>query len=357
MKRFLVSAPGKLHLLGEHTVVHNKPAIIIAADKRCFIEISARTNRSIKIISKNYKKEVTADFSEIVSKFQTAEKNWEKYNEDNNIELLKSITKDPLDYPLLIIGQFISSYKLESLRGFDLKIDSQIPVGAGMGSSGALAVSIIGALCLLMNKKFDKTEINKIAYFCEQKKHGKPSGGDNTASCFGGLIWFKKNEGTKPLKFTLSKNITKNFYVVNTGTPVETTGEMVSMVKDLLKENPESTQKIFDDQEKLVHELLPVLRKSNSEEIIRIIRGGEKNLESLGVVSPYVQKIIKDIEESGGAAKINGGGGKTKGTGMLLIYHKDLKKLQKALKNYKLIPTQLTLGVEGLKIENINDTI
>jgi galactokinase/mevalonate kinase-like predicted kinase len=70
-----------------------------------------------------------------------------------------------------------------------------------------------------------------------------------------------------------------------------------------------------------------------------------------------VQKIIREIESSGGAAKINGGGGKTKGTGMLLIYHKDLKKLQKALKNYKLISTQLTLGVEGLKIENINDTI
>jgi mevalonate kinase len=244
MKRFLVSAPGKLHLLGEHTVVYNKPAIIIAADKRCFVQISLRTDQRIKIISKNYKKEVSTDFIKIVSKFQKAEKNWEKYNKNNDIELLKSISKNPLDYPLLIIGQFISSYKLESVLGFDLIIDSRIPVGAGMGSSAALAVAMIGALCLFTNQLFDKKLINQFAYLCEQKKHGKPSGGDNTASCFGGLIWFKKDEEIKPLEFTLSKNITKNFYVVNTGIPLESTGEMVSMVRDLLKENPESTQKI-----------------------------------------------------------------------------------------------------------------
>ena len=30
-----VSAPGKIHLLGEHVVVHGKPAIITTIDKRC----------------------------------------------------------------------------------------------------------------------------------------------------------------------------------------------------------------------------------------------------------------------------------------------------------------------------------
>ncbi len=357
MKRFLVSAPGKLHLLGEHTVVHNKPAIIVAVDKRCFVEITSRKDQSIRIFSKNYKAEIITSFAEIVSKFKKAEKNWKTYNESNDIPLLKSIAKNPLDYPLLIIGQFINYFKLQSISGFDLKIDSQIPVGAGMGSSGALAVVIIGALYLFTNQVFEKQEINQIAYLCEQKKHGKPSGGDNTTSCFGGLVWFKKDEGMKPLNIILPKNTLNNFYAVNTGTPSETTGEMVSEVKDLLQKRPEFTQNVFDDQEKLVIDLLPALEKGDDAEIIRIIRSGEHNLESLGVVSPFAQSIIREIEKTGGAAKICGGGGIKKGTGMLLICHQDLKSLEKMLRSHQLKPNQLTLGVEGLRVENVNDTI
>jgi mevalonate kinase len=357
MKKFCTSAPGKLHLLGEHSVVHNKLAIMIAVDKRCFIQITLRKDQNIKITSKNYKQSIITNFSKAVKKFQNAEKDWEIYNQNNNIALLKSITKNPLDYPLLIIGQFINFFKLHSIPGFDLTIDSEIPIGAGMGSSGALAVSIIGALFLLTDKTFDKKLINKIAYLSEQKKHGLPSGGDNTTSCFGGLIWFKRDAYSgkakmKPLKITIAKNILKNFYVVNTGAPSETTGEMVSKVKDLLKKNPESTKAIFDDQEKLVHELLQALKNGDDAEIIRIIRSGEQNLESLGVVSLFVQELIRGIEVAGGAAKICGGGGIKKETGMLLIYANNAKPLKEVLLKYKLEPTQLTLGVEGLRKES-----
>lgn len=351
MKKISVSAPGKLHLLGEHAVVYNKPAIIAAVGKRCFIEILPRMDGTIKVKSNNYKKEITTSFKELIKKFQKAQEDWETYNDNNDVALLKSITKDPLDYPLIIIGQFLNYHKLNSIDGFNLIIDSQIPVGDGMGSSGALSVSIIGALSLLTHKPFDKETINKIAFLAEQKKHGKPSGGDNTASCFGGLVWFKKDEGIMPLDLSLPSDVSKNYYIASTGTPNETTGEMVNLVRDLLEKEPESTQKILDQQESLVHELLPALEQTNHTEIIQIIRKGEQNLERLGVVSPFVQDIVRDIEKSGGASKICGGGGKTKGTGIILIYHRNLKSLKKVLKSYHLDLNQLDLGVEGLRKE------
>ena len=141
MKKISVSAPGKLHLLGEHAVVYNKPAIIAAVGKRCFIEILPRMDGTIKVKSNNYKKEITTSFKELIKKFQKAQEDWETYNDNNDVALLKSITKDPLDYPLIIIGQFLNYHKLNSIDGFNLIIDSQIPVGDGMGSSGALSVS------------------------------------------------------------------------------------------------------------------------------------------------------------------------------------------------------------------------
>ena len=220
-----------------------------------------------------------------------------------------------------------------------------------MGSSGSLAVSITGALSLFAGKPFDKKTINKIAFLSEQKKHGKPSGGDNSTSCFGGLVWFKKDEGLKPLHADLPAEVTKNFYIINTGTPKETTGEMVSLVGKLTKEKPLFTQNIFDQQEKLVQKLLSALKKTDHDRIIEIIRKGEANLEKLGVVSSFAQKIIRGIESSGGAAKICGGGGKTKSVGIILIYHPDSQDLDNTLSNYGFVSEQIKLGVDGLKEE------
>jgi mevalonate kinase len=351
MNNIKVSAPGKLHLLGEHTIVYNKPAILTAVNKRCFIQISTRDDNKLNVLSKSYKKDLTLSFDDIVEKFNKAQADWDKYDASNNIPLLKSITKDPLDYPFIIVGQFINNYDLKTLPGFELVIDSEIPVGAGMGSSGALAVSIIGALSLFADKPFDKKTINDIAYLCEKKKHGKPSGGDNSTSCYGGLVWFKKDEGLKALDADLPKDVSSNFYTINTGTPTETTGEMVGLVHRLVEKDPESMNAILDDQEKLVHDLLPALENEKHEEIIEIIRKGEANLEKLGVVSDYVKEIIRKIESCGGAAKICGAGGTTKSTGIILIYIQNIKDFKTIMKNYNLQITKILIAEEGLKVD------
>jgi len=77
MNKIRVSAPGKLHLLGEHVIVYNKPAILTAVDKRCFVEIVARENKKIRLASKNYKKEITVSFEDLITKFEKAQKDWE----------------------------------------------------------------------------------------------------------------------------------------------------------------------------------------------------------------------------------------------------------------------------------------
>ena len=111
-------------------------------------------------------------------------------------------------------------------------------------------------------------------------------------------------------------------------------------------------KRIFDNQEELVRELLTALKDGNEKELIRIIHEGERNLESIGVVSDYVVSIIRNIESYGGAAKICGGGGKTKAAGILLVYHPDKNKLIEAIKSYQLPYLATTLGVEGLRQES-----
>jgi mevalonate kinase len=126
---------------------------------------------------------------------------------------------------------------------------------------------------------------------------------------------------------------------------------MVSNVRKLVEENELLTKEIFDRQEELVKDLRLAIEKNIPRQIPGIIKRGEANLEKIGVVSDYVKGIIRDIEASGGAAKICGAGGTTKSTGIILIYHTDLQKLEKVLKSHQLTPTQLSLGVEGLREE------
>lgn len=355
MKKIHVSAPGKLHLLGEHVVVYGKPAVIAAVSKRCFIEITPRRDRKIEIISTSLKAGKIVTEKEIIAKTKDAQVKWETYVKTNNISLLKSITSDPLDFSMIIIGEALKYLKKKFSTGIKLSVKSEIPIGSGMGSSAAFSVAIAGGIYLLFNKNFNKEVINEIAYLSEQKKHGLPSGGDNAACCFGGLIWYRKETPdlkiVKPIPFSFPQKLSKNFVAIHTGTPSESTGEMVSAVRSLYQQKPEFVENILSSQEKLVREILSVIKSGNELELIRIIKRGEKNLENLGVVSALAKLFIQAIEKMGGMAKICGAGGKTKGSGMVLAYCANKKNVQKLAALNKFTHINLSLGVEGLREE------
>lgn len=355
MKKIQVSAPGKLFFLGEHVVVYGKPAFYSAINKRCYVEIIPRKDKKIEISSTNLKASKIITEKEITDKTKDAQAKWETYVNNNDISLLKFITSNPLDFPIIAIGETLKFLKKSLPTGITLSLESDIPIGSGLGSSAAVAVSVVGAIYLLFNKELDKKIVNEIAYFAEQKKHGTPSGGDNSASCFGGFIWYRKEAAElkiiQPIPFSLSKKLAGNFTIIHTGTPNETTGEMVSFVRASYKKDPLEIGAIFDGQEKLTRDLLPAIKNEDESELIRIIREGENNLEKLGVVSEFVKGIIREIEKAGGAAKICGGGGKTKGTGIVLAHHKSPSVLNKIALRFRLESSKITLGEEGLKEE------
>ena len=80
----------------------------------------------------------------------------------------------------------------ESLDGLRIKINSQFPIGCGMGSSAAFAVAITAAVFKFVNYSWNLEKINQIAYEIEKRQHGNPSGGDNTVSAYGGFLWYRK---------------------------------------------------------------------------------------------------------------------------------------------------------------------
>lgn len=307
-----VSAPGKVHLMGEHAVVYGKPALLAAVNLRLSVTIEVG------------KPQIIAPAKEV---------------------------SDIVSYAMEIVRK---EYKLDRLPDFKVIVTSNIPFGFHLGSSAALAVATIGATMYAIKKLWNPVIINQLAYEVEKKQHGNPSGGDNTAVTFGGFLWFRREleflKSIWHLPFKPAANL-NHFFLIDTGKPKETTGEMVQLVKKRFMIYELQMKRLFDQNEEQTKKITVALKEGREDELVDAIRIGEGTLEGMGVVSKKVIPLIRKIEQAGGAAKILGGGGKADGVGFLLCYHHDPKKIETLSKPYGFSIRHIQLGEEGVRLE------
>ena len=164
--------------------------------------------------------------------------------------------------------------------------------------------------------------------------------------------FFYTEKKQKHLRFfrLLRSRFPPPFFLINSGKPVETTGEMVRMVKEFYLRFPAKVEKIFRRMEQVTRDFLEFLsgEKLNIEDSIRV---NERLLERLGVVSPKTKTLIKRIEGIGGSAKISGAGGRKGNSGMVIAYHPDQEKLIDFGKKEGLFLFRVKLGEKGVRID------
>ncbi|MBI3386065.1 mevalonate kinase [Candidatus Gottesmanbacteria bacterium] len=297
-----VSVPGKVHLMGEHAVVYGKPALLSAVNLRLTVTVEKGT-QGIEIIS-----------------------------------------EEPEDYIRHAVEKVCEHFKIEKVPAMKISVDSQIPPGYHLGSSAAVAVGVVGALTYFLKRLWNPSAINQLAYEVEKKMHGNPSGGDNTAVTFGGFLWYRKeleflrSFWQLPMKLPSGLN---HFFLIDTGRPKETTGEMVAFVKLRTQNSTAKMAKLFSENEAQTKRVATAIKEGNEKDLIDAMRHGERTLEGMGVVSKKVLPTIRAIEKLGGAAKILGGGGRTGGVGYLLCYTHNPPEDGIAI----------VLGEEGIRLE------
>ncbi|MBI5619411.1 mevalonate kinase [Candidatus Gottesmanbacteria bacterium] len=328
MNKVTVSVPGKVHLMGEHEVVYGKPALLAAINLRLFATIQQFNNSTI----------------------------------NKNDEKIIIESSESTDYVQHIIEVVKEHFKLKDLPPMKITITSQIPAGYHLGSSASVAVATVGALVYFLKKVWNPTLINQLAYEAEKEMHGNPSGGDNTTVTMGGFVWFRKElEFLKsiwqlPFKPPSSLN---HFFLINTGRPAETTGEMVAYVKEKMScgagsrsaRQKSKMEMLFNQNEEQTKRVAKALKEGDEKELLDAIRAGERTLEGMGVVSTKVIPLIRQIEKIGGAAKILGGGGRTEGVGFLLCYHRKPATIETLCKPYGYTLQAIQLGEEGARLE------
>ena len=310
------SAPAKVILSGEHAVVFGKPALVCAINRR----LSFSVYKKVKKNKKSKKNQVVTMVSDKVKEYLVNEK-------------IKFTDKD-----------------------FDFKIDSQIPSGRGLGSSAAFSVaSVASFLKFYSEKEFSKETMNNLAYKIEKFFHKNPSGVDNTATCFGGLIYFRKEfdflKNISILNFKISKKIEENLVLVDSGKPLETTAEMVNFVGKLYNKKPLFVERILNNIEKITKRMMVAITKEDINIFQQCLFDNQIFLERLGVVSFKTKKLLKDLNQFG-VGKITGAGGSDGGSGFILFFAKKKEKLKKFLKEKKLNFYDFQLDYQGLKENN-----
>ncbi|HUU47985.1 MAG TPA: GHMP kinase [Nitrosopumilaceae archaeon] len=96
----------------------------------------------------------------------------------------KGFQSDKTDVSEFVLNEFLKLGNFEGIF-FDIEHQISIPVGYGLGSSGAVALSLSYALDQVLNTKLDKIEIGKIAHSAEV--NCKTGLGDVLASYYGGF--------------------------------------------------------------------------------------------------------------------------------------------------------------------------
>jgi mevalonate kinase len=200
--------------------------------------------------------------------------------------------------------------------GIDPKIALNIWVGgslpgfSGLGASAASSVAIARAIAQELHMKIAEEKINQVAYEAEKAYAGNPSGIDNTAATYGGLMWFKKNmSGGQDLVERLSIETPVEIVIGSTG-KVANTKAMVEGVAERKSKNPQKYNAIFKRAEELCYEGRAALEFFNLKKIGELMNENHRLLQEIEVSSKELDLLVELARKQGAiGAKLTGGGG------------------------------------------------
>ena len=195
---FLISAPGRTEIIGNHTDHNNGRVLAAAVNLDCLACVSPRQDQTVRIHSQGY--------PAIELSIDDLDKRPEE--EGTSAALVRGVAR----------GMKERGFQL---GGFDAAVTSDVMGGSGLSSSAAYEVMICAIFDALYNGfTVGSTPRAQIAQYAENEYFGKPSGlMDQMASSTGGLVTidFKHADPeVTPLTFSFN-DAGYSLVVVNTG--------------------------------------------------------------------------------------------------------------------------------------------
>ncbi|MDR1993110.1 MAG: mevalonate kinase [Nitrososphaerota archaeon] len=269
------SGYGKVILFGEHFVVHGVPGVVSAIDSSTDAEVKKSTNTNIRDERKTSK----------------------GYGEEKRLQQIESIER------------MLVAMHIEPKLSLDIWIGGSLPGFSGLGASAASSVAIARAINEELELKLSNEEINAVAYEGEKAYAGNPSGIDNTAATYGGLMWFKKNPTSQDFVEKICIKQPVEIVIGSTGKTANTK-LMVEGVAKRKKADPKKYDPLFEQAETLAFAGRSALEMGDMEKVGALMNENHSILQEIGVSSEELDFLVETARSYGAiGAKLTGGGG------------------------------------------------
>ncbi|XP_072289793.1 mevalonate kinase [Eucyclogobius newberryi] len=335
VKDCILSAPGKAILHGEHAVVHGKMALAVSLNLRTYLRLKASTDGKVCINLPNIDTFLCWDLTEL-KLLVPGPCGKKEVGKLLNAELVKclrefvGVTNGNLETSnmatLAFLYIYISMFGAGELPSLTVTVWSELPTGAGLGSSAAFSVCLATALLCASGAiaaplreceqtgrwcQEDLELINSWAFQGEMIIHGNPSGVDNAVGTWGGMLRFLSGK-----IIPLSRVPLLRILLTNTKVP-RSTKVLVAGVKDKINKFPTIMTPVLDSVDaisctcekvlsEMTHEPITGEHYKTLEELIDI---NQHHLNVMGVGHPALDTICRVTLAKGLHSKLTGAGG------------------------------------------------
>jgi len=311
----IASAPGKIILFGEHFVVHGTKAILAAIDKRVTVTSTFTDNKTIKVNSQlgTIEVPISSSHEEVKSEFR------------------------PFVY---LANKIINSN--QNVNGLEVTIDSDIPIGVGLGSSSACCVAATASIFGLF-KEWSSEEILNISIEAEKTIFPDTSGADCTVCTYGGMIEYPSVE-------KIDNTFDLNLLIANSMIPHNTKNSVEKVSK--FKENDEERfSQLCDLENGLIDEVIVAMKNNDATTFGLKMSENQKYLEEIQVSNDTLRDMISSLNEISLGSKITGAG--DGGCVIALVKNENVSKVPALLgKDKECFSAKIdTKGVVWSKIE------
>ena len=268
----IASAPAKIILFGEHFVVHGTKAILAAIDKRVTVTTTFTENKTIKINSElgTIEVPISSSHEEVKNEFR------------------------PFVY---LANKIINSD--QNVSGLEITIDSDIPIGVGLGSSSACCVAAVASICGLF-KELSSEEILGMSIEAEKTIFPDTSGADCAVCTYGGMIEHPSIE-------KIDNTFDLNLLIANSMIPHNTKNSVEKVNK--FKENDEERfSQLCNLETKLIDEVITAMKNNDTTTFGLKMSENQKYLEEIQVSNDTLRGMISSLKEISLGTKITGAG-------------------------------------------------
>lgn len=292
------SAPGKIILCGEHSVVYGRPAIAVpVSDMRAYARVEpGPVGEGLRIRALNLRKE---------------------------LRLRTTGAGEPLARAARLVLDHLQTPEPDAV----LAIRSDVPIASGMGSGAAVTAAAVRALAAALDHELSSDMVSTLTYEVEKIHHGMPSGIDNTVIAWEHPIYFVKGEAPETFRIHTPFHLV----IANSGI-AGSTREAVTEVHRRWAKTPQYYDVIFNCIGAIVRAARSAIEEGALPALGVLLNENQELLVNLGVSLPQLDMLTESARKAGAlGAKLTGAG---QGGNVIALVESDrLEEVSRALRD------------------------